>query len=658
MFSSIKSKLLIRILTIIVVGVSVIGFLGCYLNYASTISTLESTMTELALQCSVRLQNRLARYLAIVTELAMDTRFSDPEVSDAEREELLAGRQEGYDFISHGYLTRDGIGFDGVDYSSTPLYTRPMQGESFVSNPTWVGDTQIFYFVAPIREGGVFDGECVGSIYFGLDGDVIHDIVSDIVVGNTGRCYIMDSEGTYIANPNNDLVVKQTNNVKRPDESTADYACRNELEGQALKMTDTEETLFGEINGGGANKYLAFSKIKNTYDWVIGVSADVSEYMDETQTAIIATIIIAVVLIVVACIVCITTSNSIVKPLRKTAKVMESVASGNLDVNVGHKSKDEIGVLSKDIDTTILALRGYVTEISRLCQQLAEGNFDIHRQMDFQGDFVKIIEALNSLSDDLSNTMEGIDIAASQVSSGASQISEGATSLASGTTEQASAVEELASIIATLNDKVSVNAQSAADANSKAVVAGKSIEQSNQHMQDMINAMDNISDKSSQISKIIKTIEDIAFQTNILALNAAIEAARAGTLGKGFAVVADEVRSLASQSSEAAQSTTELIQQCLDAVNSGSEIANETASALNESVKATNETVQLISEISIASREQASMIEQVNVGIDQISSVVQTNAATAEESAASSGELNGQASALQGLTNKFVLKKA
>lgn len=657
---TVKGKLLGRILSVVVIGIVAIGMLGSYLNFHGTQATLETTLSELALQTSVRVENRLSRYVAIVKEIGMDPRMGDG-FTVAEKLELLQRRADTYGFSERGYIDKDGWGYetldDVIDYRTDHCYIKGMGNEEFVFGPQDVGGRPIIYFCAPIKQGGYNDGEITGVVYFGIESSMLHDIIDEIHVGQSGRTYIMDENGTYIACMNQKYVDEGMNNVNHTHKDNAEFDCCSELEAQAISMTDPDGTVFGQVSGGGVERYLAYSLIGGTDGWVIGVTTEVNEWMGETTFAIVITILVGLVVIAAAIVICIVTANGIANPIRKTVDVMNAVASGNLDVSVKHTSDDETGQLADSINSTINSLNGYVGEISRLCEQLAVGDFNIHRQIEFNGDFVSIIEALNSLAYGLSDTMQQIDVSAAHVNQGAAQISNGASSLASGTSEQASSIQELASIILTLKDKVDINAKNAEEANQKANQTGEKMSLSNKHMQEMVVAMNNISDKSNEISKIIKAIEDIAFQTNILALNAAVEAARAGAAGKGFAVVADEVRSLASKSAEAATDTTKLIQQTIEAVESGSHIVEEAAEALNSSVDVTNQTIKLINEIWTASTEQAAMIEQVNTGVDQISSVVQTNSATAEQSAASSEELNGQATALQNLTSKFVLKK-
>ena len=369
-----------------------------------------------------------------------------------------------------------------------------------------------------------------------------------------------------------------------------------------------------------------------------------------------------IVLMIVAGVLCsVYVIRSITSPVKEIDQVAKNIAAGNLDEEIHYRSRDELGILAVNFNSTVSRLRDYVNyinEISSILDQVAEGNLVFQLTYDYAGEFAKVKTALTNISDSLNNTMSQISQSSDQVASGSEQVSSGAQALSQGATEQASSIEELAATVNEISSQVKQNADSAQNASSRVNEVGSEAAESNRRMQDMLAAMAEISDRSSEIGKIIKTIEDIAFQTNILALNAAVEAARAGEAGKGFAVVADEVRNLASKSAEASKNTAALIESSLKAVENGTKIADETAMSLNEVVTGVQDVTGTINEISNASEAQARSISQVTQGIDQISSVIQTNSATAEESAAASEELSGQAQILKNLVSQFRLKSS
>ena len=381
-----------------------------------------------------------------------------------------------------------------------------------------------------------------------------------------------------------------------------------------------------------------------------------SRFLYRTATILMAAVIIAVILVGVFF--SIVVVRLIKTPISEIESAAIRVAEGDLDVEISYTSKDELGVLADQVRRLIHKLQVIIDDENKFLAKMAAGDFTVDSvcEEEYTGGFQPLLVSFRGIGEKLNETMLQINQSSAQVASGSEQVSSGAQALSQGTAEQASSVEELAATINEISSKVKQNADNAQQANAKAGSISTEMNVSNEKMQLMIQAMEDISHCSNEISKIIKTIEDIAFQTNILALNAAVEAARAGTAGKGFAVVADEVRSLASKSAESSKNTSVLIENSLKAVENGTRIAGETAQSLYQAVNGVNEMTAIIGQISEASSAQAHSISQVTLGIDQISSVVQTNSATAQESAAASEELSSQSQMMKNLVNKFKLK--
>ena len=422
----------------------------------------------------------------------------------------------------------------------------------------------------------------------------------------------------------------------RPDEARAI------LEGECVDLYNSLNSAFNDIivyNTKGSD-----------------AATEESLFLYRTATILMAAVIIAVILVGVFFSIVII--RLIKTPISEIESAAIRMAEGDLDVEISYTSEDELGVLADQVRRLIHKLQVIIDDENKFLAKMAAGDFTVDSvcEEEYTGGFHPLLVSFRGIGDKLNDTMLQINQSSAQVASGSEQVSSGAQALSQGTAEQASSVEELAATINEISSKVKQNADNAQQANAKAGTISTEMNVSNEKMQLMIQAMEDITHCSNEISKIIKTIEDIAFQTNILALNAAVEAARAGTAGKGFAVVADEVRSLASKSAESSKNTSALIENSLKAVENGTRIADETAQSLYQVVNGVNEMTAIIGQISEASSAQAHSISQVTLGIDQISSVVQTNSATAQESAAASEQLSSQSQVLRDLLSKFKLK--
>lgn len=384
----------------------------------------------------------------------------------------------------------------------------------------------------------------------------------------------------------------------------------------------------------------------------------VSGLREKQAMAVFTVIILGGISVAVSVVFGVYITRGITQPVTELEQAARAMAKGEFSaVRVEYDSRDELGSLAGDIRSMVKTLTDVLQNETYILNEMAEGNFSVHSDRDeyYIGEFEQLMRSMKKINRGLSELLLQISQSADNVAAGSEQVSSGSQNLAQGTTEQAASVEELTGMMSEISDQAYRNSRDAQEASEKAQMVKENATESSRAMQEMVKAMAEISGKSDEIRKIVKTIEDFSFQTNILALNAAVEAARAGDRGKGFSVVANEVRSLANQSSAASKSTAALIQSSLQAVENGRRIANETDNALAEVVSGIDNVSELLFHITDASSKQFDANRQVTENINLISEVVQTNSATAEECAAASEELASQAQLLKELVSHFKL---
>lgn len=654
---SIKLKLLLAFTAVVLVLNTGISFFTINVVSEQVLRDTSSHLTEMAEQEAKYISARMNAYLEYVGALAQNQVISSAGSTLDQQAAFFEAEAERAGFELFGFADKTGqatilnSGRERNDVADRDFFQQALNGTPASSDLLFsrLDGRPALVFAAPVYRSGAI----AGVLYGRADGLLLSEIVSELSYKTTGYAYIINEQGVTVAHKNTDLVLAQDNDI----ENMKTDPLLTEL-GELTKKMTTRAVGSGEYTYNGVTKMMGYAPIPNT-PWIIAFGVEKSEALSTVQNLQKTLVAMMAAALIAGAVIIYFVSGGIARPIKKVTTVAQEIARGNFDVSLSIKSRDEVGQLAEAFNLTLERLvnyQGYIDEISDALLQIAQGDLQVSLKKEYAGLFQKLKDNLEALTAGLNATLLQVHQASNQVYGGAEQLANGAQALSQGATEQASSIQQLSASLAVMTDQVGQNAENAKQVHDKANMAGNELVQSNAEMQELISAMGDITGKASEISKIIKIIDDIAFQTNILALNAAVEAARAGAAGKGFAVVADEVRSLAAKSAEAARSTSTLIEETIASVHNGASIADKTARSLSQSAEDTMAAVSLVDRIAEASQDQAAAIVQISQGVDQISTVVQHNAATAEESAAASEELSSQSSALRELIARFNLQ--
>lgn len=561
------------------------------------------------------------------------------------------GRFLPYMYLDNGvpsYTILEGYDDPGPDGSwyHVPKETK----KTYVTDPYWytVGNEQylIVTCVAPILSP---EGDFIGMIGFDTKLSTVNEIVKDASLFDTGYIALLTPNGTIAYHDREDLIGLNSSDsfAEAIVNSVALAQETGEVKTLNAQTVDDENAHF---------TITPFSIGESGGNWAVITVVKENE-INSTLITMRNTIVLigTIILIMVAVVFSLILSKVVIKPVKLIKKATGDLANGHLDIKIPYNSNDEFGQLSADLENTVKILKTYVVDISETLGEMARGNMAVPMNLEYIGDFIPIKDSIEYILKQLNGAFKQLNYSANHISSQSTQITSGSQLVSQGVIEQASAVEELASKMSEIADQFEKIASEASSVNDSATVVEQEANEGNVQMQYLLEAMSEINRSAGEIQKIIKSIEDIAFQTNILALNAAVEAARAGSSGRGFAVVADEVRNLANKSAQASKSTAELIDTSLAAVKKGVDLANDTADTLKKMTGNIKEVSSTMDTIAVEANNQSQSIGQIAQSVNQISMVVQTNSGAAEESAATSEELTAQSHMLQDLVRQFSL---
>ncbi len=655
---TIKGKITVSVLVLVIISLSLLGIISCVLNSHSTNSTLERNMKATAKVSAERVEWEITSYKNLAEDLGLMARLANEEVDIEEKKTLVDERVKLNEMAYGDILDSKGISiFTGENWGDTAFFQEAFKGSVYVSEPITSG-TQGYLQIAiaaPLWKDGLYGTEVVGVVYLAPEENFLNDIMVATNVSEHGSAYMIDNTGNVIAHKDIELVKNRDNSIEAAKTNSA-LKPLAKLEQKMVKG----ESGFGTYRYGGVKKIMAYAPVKNSNDWSIAITAPLSDFIGETIIGIVITILIVAAAIAVAVVMVKKLAENIGTPIRLCAERLKTLAQGDLHTEIPSvSSKDETLILVNATEDIVSGMGLIIRDVDYILNEMSNNNFNVHSQSleSYVGDFEGILKAVRRIKYSLSSTLIHIREAADQVGLGASQLAESGQALAEGATDQAASVEELLATVNSIADQVERNTENAMSTSQRATQIGKEADTSSAYIREMMQAMQRISDASMQISNIIQTIEEIADQTNLLSLNASIEAARAGEAGRGFAVVAGEIGHLANQCTESVEDTRKLIEAALNEVESGNQIAGETAKALQKVIAGMEEIVKSVEQVAENSNEQNNSMQQINETIEMISEVVQTNSAAAEQGSATSEELSAQATELNDLIESFQLSE-
>ncbi len=662
----IKSKKLSTIVSIyslvilIVLNIITAIGIGALANNAMTTKQLEY-LVQVQANAKKQVEAYVDKYKALVQESANSPELQDAVAVASKENPIIKNpdfhrivntldrlRQNYKDILTIGLVSvgennaylSDGRKIDIVA-SERPIYTAITENRTYVTQPyvDTVTNSMCISIATPIHH----NNKVVGLISADLALDKVSAMLQELSFNETGRLLLLSADNTVIAYENTGLI----------GSNTTDAGLSGEEWEYALQNPGDDVFTYRYQND---NKVGILAELPE-YQWKLLVGLSRKEFFRDIVLNIIALSGFLIASLIISSVLLRKVIAKKLSPITDVNTCLLEMSKGNLQIDIDYNSDDEIGEMAQSLKNCIQSLSSYIHDIDYVLDGFSGGDLTTNFQLQFEGDFQSIQSSIEQFRKKLDLLLRDITIAAEQVSMGSGQIASGAQALAQGATEQAASVQELAAAVTQVSEQIHTNEENSKSASERVNQASVALAHCNTQMQDLESVMGQINEQSGKISNIIKTIEDIAFQTNILALNASVEAARAGTYGKGFAVVANEVGNLSTKSSEASKEITQLIEATISTIEKGLSATEQTAKSLLEVMQQAQGAVSLVDEIAVASQQQASAITQIDIGVSQISTVVQSNSATSEQSAAASEELSGQASVLHDLVNQFELQK-